>query len=307
MDLAYASLMSMCTEGTFLYTPAKDDMTHSILALVDSLIRADQYKPPQRTLGLVDPVTCKWQKKVVERDERRGFGVKAEVSGIAAQAPVDLGANAAVGSTAKAGAGLIVSPNVIHKQFDTKARATVEKWIKDNVKALSVEQGRNIGEFGLWIIMATWVTQKCDISMWNKTGKKIDTGIQVGATNIGKLGLNGSREINSNVDEHKVYDEPGGYAVSFSGMWFKPSANIFSSKLKHKAPRDGFLRTGETVSVRIDENGNVIEKPKIEKVEKAEPEPEEEEEIELDFEMVGFESEYSKTTEEWTMTIPSAS
>ena len=42
--------------------------------------------------------------------------------------------------------------------------------------------------------------------MWNKTGKKIDTGVQVGATNIGKVGLKGSREINTDVNEHKVYD-----------------------------------------------------------------------------------------------------
>lgn len=221
MDLAYATLMSMCTEGTFLYTPAKDATLHpgscgffdeggrwrSITDLTNpEQLKADQYKPPQRQLTLEDPITCKWERKVVERDEGRGFGVKAEVSGIAAQAPIDLGANVAVGSTAKAGAGLVVSPNVVHKQFDTKARGTVEKWIKDNMKALSAEQGQHISDFGVWIIMATWVTQKCDISMWNKTGKKIDTGFEVGATNIGKVGLNGSREINTDVDEHKVYD-----------------------------------------------------------------------------------------------------
>lgn len=221
MDLAYATIMRLCTEGTFLYTPAKDDILHPgscgffdeggrwrpITDLTKpEQLKADQYKPPQKPLGLEDPITCKWERKVVEMDEERGFGVKAEVSGIAAQAPVDLGANVAVGSTAKAGAGLVVSPNVVHKQFDTKARGTVEKWIKDNVKALSAEQGQHIQEFGVWIIMGTWVTQKCDISMWNKTGKKIDTGVEVGATNIGKVGLKGSREINTDVDEHKVYD-----------------------------------------------------------------------------------------------------
>jgi hypothetical protein len=208
MDLAYAALMSMCTEGTFLYTSAKDAILHpgscgffdeggrwrSITDLTeDKQLKADQYKLPQKPLNLEDPVTCKWTKKVVERDE-------------GAQAPIDLGANVAVGSTAKAGAGLVVSPNVVHKQFDTKARVTIEKWVKDNMKALSAEQGQYISDFGVWIIMATWATEKCDIAMWNKTGKKIDTGIQVGATNIGKVGLKGSREINTDVDEHKVYD-----------------------------------------------------------------------------------------------------
>jgi hypothetical protein len=221
MDLAYATLMNMCTEGTFLYTPAKDETLHpgscgffdegGRWRLITDLtkpeqLKADQYTPPQRPLNLEPPVTCKWERKVVERDAARGFGVKAEVSGIAAQAPIDLGANLKVGSTAKAGAGLVVSPNVVHKQFDTKAGAIVEKWVKDNVKALTAEQERHILEFGVWIIMATWVTQKCDISMWNKTGEKIDTGIEVGATNIGKVGLNGSREINTGVDEHKTYD-----------------------------------------------------------------------------------------------------
>jgi hypothetical protein len=221
MDLAYATLMSMCTEGTLLYTPAKDESVHPgscgffdeggrwrpITDLTKPVqLKADEYTPIQKPLSLEPRVTCKRERKVVERDEGRGFGVKAEVSGMAAQGPIDLGANAKVGSTAKAGAGLVVSPNVVHKQLDAKARATVGKWVKENVKALSAEQGQNIAEFGVWIILVNWVTQKCDISMWNKTGKKIDAGLQIGATNLGKVGLNGSREINTDVDEHKVYN-----------------------------------------------------------------------------------------------------
>ena len=57
--------------------------------------------------------------------------------------------------------------------------------------------------------------------------------------------------------------------------------------MKHRAPRDGFLRTGEAETLRIDENGNIIQEP--------EPEPEPEQEIELDFEMVGFEDDEKKT------------
>lgn len=84
---------------------------------------------------------------------------------------------------------------------------------------------------------------------------------------------------------------------------------IEAQSLKHRAPRDGFLRTGEVESFRVDENGNVIKEPKPE----PKPEPateletftidkngnlikeETEPEVELDFEMVGFEDNYNKT------------
>jgi hypothetical protein len=221
MDLAYAALMEMCTEGTFLYTPAKPKDLHpgscgffdpggywrpiTDLTAPEELM-ADGYSQPQKQFGMEDPTTSKWKKMVVERNEAGSFEVTAEVSGLAAQAPVDLGANAAVGSTAKAGVGLVVSPNVVHESFDTKAFRTIDDWVKTNVKNLSADHKEQIARYGIWVITDTWVTEKCDIAMWNKTGKNISVGAEVGASNIGKVGINTSRNLSVGVDEHKVYD-----------------------------------------------------------------------------------------------------
>jgi hypothetical protein len=221
MDLAYAALMSMCTEGTYLYTPPRDKVFHpgscgffddggrwSPITDLTTIQKSDPdgYKPPNKPLVLTDPTTCEWKKKLVEKNEGSGFGAKAEVSGIAAQAPVDVGANFAVGSTAKAGAGVVVSPNVVHKRFDTKALKIISSWMNENMKTLTANHEQQLAEFGVWIVMNTWVADKCDIAMWNKTGSKLNAGVEVGATNIGKIGLNGSHEVQTDVDEHKVFN-----------------------------------------------------------------------------------------------------
>ncbi|KAI4933107.1 hypothetical protein J4E85_003510 [Alternaria conjuncta] len=278
MELAYAQLMSKCTEGTYLYTPPKAHNFHpgscglfndnGVWEKIADLTRLKDdnpknYKIPKEELVLAEPTLCTWNKKVVEKNEGSGFGAKAEVSGIAAQAPVDVGANFAVGSTAKAGAGVIVSPGVVHTKFNLDARRIVEKWIQDNMKDLTDRYRESIYQFGIWVITATWVTQKCDIAMWNKTGSKIDTGAEIGATNIGKLGINSSSEVQHDIDEHRVFSEPGGYAVSFSGMLFRPSRKFWSNKLKHiQRPKDGSLRVADFAMSMPDEDedGNVLDK-----------------------------------------------
>ncbi|KAJ5060223.1 hypothetical protein J3E74DRAFT_270938 [Bipolaris maydis] len=312
MDLVYAALMSRCTEGTFLYTPPKDKMFHpgscgffneggqweSITDLTDlNEFNLNGYFPPTKQLNLMEPTVCTWKKKVVEKNEGHGFGVTSEVSGLAAQAPVDVGANAAVGSTAKAGAGVVVSPNVVYKTFDTGAPKIIGDWMKDNMENLSTQHKQQIAEFGVWVITATWVAEKCDIAMWNKTGNKIDAGFNVGATNIGKIGLKGSREIQFDNDEHIVYDqEPGGYAISFRGVQFRPSSKFWSNKLKQKGPKDGYLRTAPMQYLdqdgnRIDEDGNLINEDgnRIDKDGNLIEEPE------IFMELVGFDEASQKT------------
>ncbi|KAI4665423.1 uncharacterized protein J4E78_002884 [Alternaria triticimaculans] len=283
METAYAQIMSMCTEGTYLYTPPSNLDFHPgscgffdenggwrVITDLTELKEhnLNEYKAPKKDLVLTKPATCTWDKKVVEKNEGSGFGAKAEVSGIAAQAPVDVGANFAVGSTAKAGAGVVVSPNVVHKKFNIDARKIIEDWITDNMKQLTDNYLAYIIQFGVWIITATWSTEKCSIAMWNKTGSKIDTGAEIGATNIGKLGVNSSHEVQTDIDEHRVWNEPGGHAISFSGMLFRPSRKFWSKKLKHiQRPKDGSLRVEEAISISIDEdedgdvldeNGNII-------------------------------------------------
>jgi hypothetical protein len=95
-------------------------------------------------------------------------------------------------------------------------------------------------------------------------------------------------------------------------MWFRPSTNFFSSvsticffltsklaatpitvltevqSLKQRKLRNGFLRTGEVETLRIDENGNVIEEPKPEPEPEVEQNSEPEQDIQLEIEMVGF-------------------
>ncbi|KAH7549007.1 hypothetical protein BM1_10780 [Bipolaris maydis] len=254
------------------------------------------YFPPTKQLNLMEPTVCTWKKKVVEKNEGHGFGVTSEVSGLAAQAPVDVGANAAVGSTAKAGAGVVVSPNVVYKTFDTGAPKIIGDWMKDNMENLSTQHKQQIAEFGVWVITATWVAEKCDIAMWNKTGNKIDAGFNVGATNIGKIGLKGSREIQFDNDEHIVYDEPGGYAISFRGVQFRPSSKFWSNKLKQKGPKDGYLRTAPMQYLdqdgnRIDEDGNLINEDgnRIDKDGNLIEEPE------IFMELVGFDEASQKT------------
>ena len=221
METAYAQIMSMCTEGTYLYTPPSNLDFHPgscgffdenggwrVITDLTELKEhnLNEYKAPKKDLILTKPATCTWDKKVVEKNEGSGFGAKAEVSGIAAQAPVDVGANFAVGSTAKAGAGVVVSPNVVHKKFNIDARKIIEDWITDNMKQLTDNYIAYIIQFGVWIITATWSTEKCSIAMWNKTGSKIDTGAEIGATNIGKLGVNSSHEVQTDIDEHRVWN-----------------------------------------------------------------------------------------------------
>jgi hypothetical protein len=58
--------------------------------------------------------------------------------------------------------------------------------------------------------------------------------------------------------------------------------------LKQRKLRNGFLRTGEAETLRIDENGNVIEEPKPEPEPELEQNSEPEQDIELEIEMVGF-------------------
>ncbi|KAI4954109.1 hypothetical protein J4E91_001819 [Alternaria rosae] len=270
MELAYAQLMSKCTEGTYLYTPPKANDFHpgscglfdnngvwqSITDLTElKESNPKNFKIPKEELVLTKPTLCTWNKKVVEKNEGSGFGAKAEVSGIAAQAPVDVGANFAVGSTAKAGAGVVVSPGVVHTKFDLDAQRIVQKWIQDNMKELTDRYMELIYRFGVWVITATWVTDKCDIAMWNKTGSKIDTGAEIGATNIGKLGVNSSSEVQHDIDEHRVFSEPGGYAISFSGMLFRPSRKFWSDR-----PKNGSLRVAESISLpTMDQDGNLYD------------------------------------------------
>ncbi|KAI4630254.1 hypothetical protein J4E80_001188 [Alternaria sp. BMP 0032] len=276
METAYAQIMSMCTEGTYLYTPPSNLDFHPgscgffdenggwrVITDLTELKEhnLNEYKAPKKDLVLTKPATCTWDKKVVEKNEGSGFGAKAEVSGIAAQAPVDVGANFAVGSTAKAGAGVVVSPNVVHKKFNIDARKIIEDWITDNMKQLTDNYLAYIIQFGVWIITATWSTEKCSIAMWNKTGSKIDTGAEIGATNIGKLGINSSHEVQTDIDEHRVWNEPGGHAISFSvkdedGNILDKNGNIIKEN-GQRIEKDGNLVDED--GDRIDEEGNLID------------------------------------------------
>jgi len=276
MDLAYATLMQKCTDGTYLYTPPNakvfrpgscgffddDGIWRRITDLAEiKNSDPDGYKPPSKQLVLEDPTTCQWKKQLSEKHEGRGFGGKAEVSGIAAQAPVDVGANFTLGSTAKAGAGVEVSPHVIHNKFDTKAFKVIASWITDNKETMIFNHDHQIKTNGVWVIMDTWVTEKCDIAMWNKTGSNIDLGAEIGATNIGKLGLSTSHDVQTDMNQHRTWNEPGGHAVSFRGIHFKLSSKFWrSKKLKQTKPTDGYLRTPmsalQSLPIR-DEDGNL--------------------------------------------------
>jgi len=276
MDLAYATLMQKCTDGTYLYTPPSakffrpgscgffddDGIWRRITDLAEiKNSDPDGYKPPSKQLVLEDPTTCQWKKQLSEKHEGRGFGGKAEVSGIAAQAPVDVGANFTLGSTAKAGAGVEVSPHVIHNKFDTKAFKVIASWITDNKETMILNHDDQIKTNGVWVIMDTWVTEKCDIAMWNKTGSNIDLGAEIGATNIGKLGLSTSHDVQTDMNQHRTWNEPGGHAVSFRGIHFKLSSKFWrSKKLKQTKPTDGYLRTPmsalQSLPIR-DEDGNL--------------------------------------------------
>jgi len=279
MDLAYATLMQKCTDGTYLYTPPNakvfrpgscgffddDGIWRRITDLAEiKNSDPDGYKPPSKQLVLEDPTTCQWKKQLSEKHEGRGFGGKAEVSGIAAQAPVDVGANFTLGSTAKAGAGVEVSPHVIHNKFDTKAFKVIASWITDNKETMILNHDDQIKTNGVWVIMDTWVTEKCDIAMWNKTGSNIDLGAEIGATNIGKLGFSTSHDVQTDMNQHRTWNEPGGHAVSFRGIHFKLSSKFWrSKKLKQTKPTDGYLRTVEYAMSALppkpyrDEDGNL--------------------------------------------------
>jgi len=197
MDLAYAILMSQCTEGTFLYTPASADKFRK------------HYILPQDELGtmLQTPKSSKWDPLSVERDEEKGFKVNAGLSGVAAQAPVDLGFDAGRKRSSEAGASLTALSPVEHHKFNSEAEAVVMKWVEDNRKNLVLKHGSQIEKFGVWVITQTWVTEKCEISMWNKTGKSIDAGTEVGATNIGKFKADASSSISSGIDQEKLWDK----------------------------------------------------------------------------------------------------
>ncbi|KAK1909154.1 hypothetical protein P3342_011232 [Pyrenophora teres f. teres] len=273
MDLAYAILMSQCTEGTFLYTPASADrfrpgacgyfddtgLWEDIVDLRDYRQLAQKhYKCPQDQLVtmLQPPTSSTWEPLSVEREEDKGFKVNAGLSGVAAQTPIDLGFDAERKRTSDAGASLTTLSPVENHRFNSEAEAILMKWMEDNRKNLVLKHGSQIEQYGVWIITQTWVTEKCEISMWNKTGKSVEAGTEVGATNIGKFKANASSSINSGVDQKKLWDkEPGGYAISFKGLWFRPTRNVFSKELVNRAPRDGFLRTGHVTYLEVDGNG----------------------------------------------------
>ncbi|RMZ72286.1 hypothetical protein GMOD_00007302 [Pyrenophora seminiperda CCB06] len=89
MDLAYAILMSQCTEGTFLYTPASADkfrpgacgyfddsgIWEDITDLCDrEQLAHKHYKLPHDNLGTMLQAikSSKWDPLSVERDEEKG-------------------------------------------------------------------------------------------------------------------------------------------------------------------------------------------------------------------------------------------
>lgn len=217
MDLAYAALMKKCPDGTYLYTPPSPKVFHpgscgyfdngGLWRLFTDFadIKSPDCPPPSEPLVLEDPTTCEWKKQLSENYEGRSFGGKAEVSGIAAQAPVDVGANFALGNTANLRAGVAVSPHVIHSYFNENAPGIIVKWIGDNMGAMIKKYPDQIKDHGVWVITDTWVTEECDIAMWNKTGSTIDLGAELGATNIGKLGLTTSRDSQSDLNQHRIY------------------------------------------------------------------------------------------------------
>ena len=224
MDLAYAILMSQCTEGTFLYTPASADnfrpgacgyfddsgIWEDIVDLRDyQQLARKHYRLPQDELGtMLQPSTSsKWGPLSVEKDEEKGFTVNAGLSGVAVQAPVDLGFNAGRKRSSEAGASLTALSPVEHHKFNSEAEAVIMKWVEDNRKNLVLKHGSQIEKWGVWVITQTWVTEKCEISMWNKTSKSIDAGIEVGATNIGKFKTDASSSISSGVDQDKLWDK----------------------------------------------------------------------------------------------------
>lgn len=238
MDLAYAILMSQCTEGTFLYTPASaekfrpgacgyfDDsgIWEDIIDLRDyEQLARKHYRLPQDDLGtmLQAPTSSKWDPLSVERDEEKGFKVNTELSGVAAQAPVDLGFDAGRKRTSDAGASLTSLSPVEHRKFNSDAEAVVMKWVEDNRKNLVAQHGSQIEKFGVWVITQTWVTGKCEISMWNKTGKSIDAGAEIGATNIAKFKADASSSISAGVDQEK--------------LWDKVSTSFFPDDLEHQS------------------------------------------------------------------------
>jgi hypothetical protein len=97
------------------------------------------------------------------------------------------------------------------------------KWVVDNAENLIARHRSQISENGLWDVVSVWVTEKCEISMWNKTGKTVDLGVDVGMAGIGKVGIGGGRHINAKVDEHIAY--------SVSMHWFAHTCIFVKSVL----------------------------------------------------------------------------
>ncbi|KAB8277392.1 hypothetical protein BDV30DRAFT_223557 [Aspergillus minisclerotigenes] len=179
-----------------------------------------------QVLAFAEATEDRWENTSSGLEAETSFGLKGGLSGLlAAAAPVEAEANASNKRGSSGTAALVTPEPVKCQRLEGGSSSLITKWVKKNGKLLMKSRyGDEIRDYGLWVIHTTWSTPECAIKMESAFHRNTSAGLDVGATDVGTIGGNGSslKKLESKGwKSFQAKESDQGLVVAYGGARFR--------------------------------------------------------------------------------------
>ncbi|QMW48373.1 hypothetical protein G4B11_011891 [Aspergillus flavus] len=184
------------------------------------------FKSIGQVLGLQEPTEYRWENTSSGIEAETSFGLKAGLSGLlAAAAPVEAEVNVSNERGSSGTAALLTPEPVKNQRLEGGSSRLISDWVKKNGKLLMKSRyGDEIRDYGLWVIHTTWSTPECAIKLKSAFHRNTSAGLDVGATDVGTIGGNGSslKKLESKGwKSFQAKESDQGLVVAYGGARFR--------------------------------------------------------------------------------------
>ncbi|KAE8142909.1 hypothetical protein BDV38DRAFT_267549 [Aspergillus pseudotamarii] len=239
MPEEYAELMKHNGHEHYLYTPQRYSKLHpGSVGFFDKYGFWNQitdlsqpgypddfsFKDIGKVLSYDEPTEYMWDAVSSGNEAGSSFGLNGGLSGMLAAAPVDAEANASNKRGSSGTAALITTQSVKNQRLEGGSSRLISDWVKKNGKMLMKSNyGDDIRGYGLWVIHTTWSTE-CAIKMNSAFHRNTSAGLDLGATDVGKVGGSGSslKKLESNGwKSYQATESDQGLVVAYGGARYR--------------------------------------------------------------------------------------
>ncbi|KAE8345556.1 hypothetical protein BDV24DRAFT_108506 [Aspergillus arachidicola] len=241
MPEEYAELMKHNGKEHYLYTPQRYSKLHpgavgyfDKYGFWNKITDLSQpgypdnvgFKSIGQVLAFDEPTEYTWKTKSSGIEAETSFGLKGGLSGLlAAAAPVEAEVNVSNERGSSGTAALLTPEPVKNQRLEGGSSSLIRDWVKKNGKLLMKSRyGDEIRDYGLWVIHTTWSTPECAIKMESAFHRNTSAGLDVGATDVGKIGGSGSslKKLESKGwKSYQATERDQGLVVAYGGARFR--------------------------------------------------------------------------------------